>query len=168
MTSIPPDLEDGGPRLVPRLLRTGIVTDPDATRIEMPQPVALDLRDEYYARNPQLPKPGTTLALLRLVFKTARELSARFIHMKYNSSSGECIVMFRTTSGLVPLGTIVNQHWIEFLLVHAAKTENMENVEEGEHRLTVMDVDGKRRDFTCGVLHLFDGLKLTLTPIGSV
>lgn len=208
--------------IVHRVLRTGITRDADAARLEQASRVVLDLRDEYFLRNPSLPKPGPTLVLLRRLFRASRETSARHIHLKYTHATHECLITLRTNEdiaaegggplesaelspvegtarqdaaglsvatmapaptqtvnvsaqprrrggrfaeGLVSLGIVKHKHWIQYLLMHAAKKENIELIEEGEHRLSVIDDEGRRLDFTCAVLHLFDGLKITLTPI---
>jgi hypothetical protein len=148
-----------------RTLHTGTLGGDESVPLPVQRPSRLDLRRSYFDANPSVPFPVTTIAILSHLFRIANEVRALHVHLKYVFKSGECIVMFRTASGLVRYSTITNHHWIPYLVAHAAKSESLETVEEGEHRLEIVADNGVHAEFTCGILHLHDGIKITLTPI---
>ncbi|KAF0852697.1 Type II secretion system (T2SS)-related protein GspEL3 [Andalucia godoyi] len=148
-----------------RTLHVGLLGEHENVVLPVARPSRLDLRSEYFRQNPSVPFPSTSIMLLRHVFQVSAELNALHIHIKYVVRSGESVVMFRTPKGLVFHSTIVNSHWIPYVVLFATKKEALEDVEEGEFRIEIISENGLHGEFTCGLLHLHDGIKLTLTPI---
>ena len=147
-----------------RVLDVGDVEDPDATHVEKRRPIVLDVRESRFRADPSLVKPHTTLVLVRHIVHVARLMRALHIHLKYVEDSGDCYIMFRTPRGLVPYTTINNRHWIRYMLMHAVGREDVEKAGEGEFRLEVAtELDGNI-EFSCNVVYIQGGVKLTLSP----
>eukprot|EP00697_Spironema_sp_BW2_P003631 gnl/Spiro4/14831_TR7996_c0_g1_i1.p1 gnl/Spiro4/14831_TR7996_c0_g1~~gnl/Spiro4/14831_TR7996_c0_g1_i1.p1 ORF type:complete len:211 (+),score=28.91 gnl/Spiro4/14831_TR7996_c0_g1_i1:61-693(+) len=148
-----------------RTLHTG--TRPLALGYERKRPIVLDLRQETYESDRSKVYPATTLMIIRHVFHRAHELEALNIHLKYITHLGDCYIMFRLRAGLLPFSTINNTHWIRYLMMHAVGREDVEQAGEGEFRLLIhSDLDGKL-EYTCNVLYIHDGIKLTLAPLAG-
>jgi hypothetical protein len=200
-----------------RVLDTGIINDPDALAFERKRPIRLDLRPVSAKFREQMREaaqssdsgadtaegggaaatgavlPYTSLLLLEHVFRVAKLMRARHIHLKYIESSGDCIVLLRTEAGLVPYSTINNKHWIHYLMVHATGQEEPKEAGEGEFRLEIIlpwrheyssgggvgvggesadAVDaassqqgGIRAEYSVNIIYIEGGVKLTLSAI---
>nr|QRZ58749.1 general secretion pathway protein EL3 [Malawimonas jakobiformis] len=150
-----------------RTLHTGTETTKLPLPTEQRRQLVLDAREKR-DRDRSAPYPYTSLLVIRHVFKTAREMQALHIHLKYIAQSGETRLMFRTKQGLMSGGVIENKHWIKYLLMHAVGTEDYESAGEGEFRLDVLvdDDSAVRLEYTCNVVYTHDGVKLTLAPVG--
>eukprot|EP00761_Pharyngomonas_kirbyi_P012587 gb/GECH01012614.1/.p1 GENE.gb/GECH01012614.1/~~gb/GECH01012614.1/.p1 ORF type:complete len:211 (+),score=24.26 gb/GECH01012614.1/:1-633(+) len=152
-----------------RTLHTGIVEEGEGAAIERQRPVRLDLRQAYFDRNPDVMFPYTTVLILRHVLHVGQQLRVLNIHLKYVMESGDTYIMFRTRHGLVSYCTVQNRHWIHYLLVHATANEepfdDTHGAGEGEYRLEVVSDEDGRQEYSCNVVYIQGGVKLTLAPI---
>eukprot|EP00698_Gefionella_okellyi_P011306 TRINITY_DN2976_c0_g2_i2.p1 TRINITY_DN2976_c0_g2~~TRINITY_DN2976_c0_g2_i2.p1 ORF type:complete len:168 (+),score=28.05 TRINITY_DN2976_c0_g2_i2:29-505(+) len=148
-----------------RVLDTGNSKQHTALLSDRRKPLRLDTREERFKHDQTLLRPTTTLLIINHVFHEAKQVQALHIHLKYGEESGDTHVMYRTKAGLMRGTTINNSHWIRYVMMHAVGTEDVETAGEGEFRLEVVtDKDGEMH-FTCNIVYLHDGVKLTLSPI---
>lgn len=102
----------------------------------------------------------------RYLFQTATASKCSYIHVKFNTASGESICMLRTPQGLVRLPVVSNRHWIPYLLTHATGSESW-RVAEGQYKTTLLYPDGGKHDFLIALIYVHDGIKLTISNLSS-